>query len=247
MAIKWTLRSLTQALKTSGLSLTGQLAQGRNYLYHGSFSGKLSIPISFLQYRENDQKGHSKRAFSPSLVLNFGLRISSPESFPFFPAKVALGQPDKLEAEVIHHWLVQGHSALAGPGSYISTTPHPDEPACLSVVALLHISCLPCLVSKAVLQERGPGRCPLRALPVWHSHGCPRGLKKLGHCCLQVLFLSGQGLRPACPHLLALCSTEPERGPQNQPCPSPEILQDMYVSVFTGDFLNIATQAEKNI
>lgn len=39
----------------------------------------------------------------PSLVLNFVLRTSSPESFPFFPAKVALGQPDKLEAKVTHH------------------------------------------------------------------------------------------------------------------------------------------------
>lgn len=34
----------------------------------------------------------------PSLVLNFVLRISSPESFPFFPAKVALGHPDKLKS-----------------------------------------------------------------------------------------------------------------------------------------------------
>lgn len=83
--------------------VTGQLAQGKNYLYHGSSSGELNIPIPFPQHRENDKKGHPKRASSPSLVLNFGLRISSPESFPFFPAKVALGQPDKLEAEVTHH------------------------------------------------------------------------------------------------------------------------------------------------
>lgn len=42
-------------------------------------------------------------AASPSLVLNFVPRTtSSPESFPFFPAKVALGQPDKLEAKVMH-------------------------------------------------------------------------------------------------------------------------------------------------
>lgn len=41
-------------------------------------------------------------AASPSLVLNFVPRTSSPESFPFFPAKVALGQPDKLETKVMH-------------------------------------------------------------------------------------------------------------------------------------------------
>lgn len=38
----------------------------------------------------------------PSLVLNFVLRTSSPESLPFLPAKVALGQPDKLEAKAPH-------------------------------------------------------------------------------------------------------------------------------------------------
>lgn len=39
----------------------------------------------------------------PSLVLNLVLRTSSPESFPFFPVKVALGQPDKLQAVATRH------------------------------------------------------------------------------------------------------------------------------------------------
>lgn len=88
--------------------LIGQLAQGKNYLPWFILRGA-QHPIPFPQYRENDKKGHPRRASSPSLVLNFGLRISSPESFPFFPAKVALGQPDKLEAEV--------HMSLASSGT----------------------------------------------------------------------------------------------------------------------------------
>lgn len=65
--------------------------------------GSSASPQLLPTVQRGHKKGYPRRACSPSLVLNFGLRISSPESFPFFPAKVALGQPDKLEAEVTHH------------------------------------------------------------------------------------------------------------------------------------------------
>lgn len=60
-----------------------------------------------------------RRDTLPSLVLNFVLRTSSPETFPFFPAKVALGQPDKLEAKVTHQKPVQSHKPRASPRWHI--------------------------------------------------------------------------------------------------------------------------------
>lgn len=63
---------------------------------------RLPLPAMLTRQVEGLPTETAREAPLPSLVLNFVLRTSSPESFPFFPAKVALGQPDKLKAKVTY-------------------------------------------------------------------------------------------------------------------------------------------------
>lgn len=64
--------------------------------------------------------------------MNFVPRTSSPESFPFFPAKVALGQPDKLEAKShTHRKPAQGHAPRAGPRPRVTVRADSPVGSCL--------------------------------------------------------------------------------------------------------------------
>lgn len=102
-----------QAAKGSELRL-GDLSLRSGVCPH-SFrrdSASLTLPLLLARAAEVPRRSHRDL---PSLVLNLVLRPSSPETFPFFPAKVALGQPDKLEAKVTHQKPVQSHTPRSRP------------------------------------------------------------------------------------------------------------------------------------
>lgn len=131
-----------------------------------------------------------QRASLPSLVLNFVLRTSSPESFPFFPAKVALGHPDKLKAKVAHY-PVQGHRAhrslkVTDTKGQSEVTDHSRSRALpgwqhgrILVQNLLVLLLLPLLPSSGT--PNFLTSCPAARAIVSSGH-CPKGLSQKAWC-----------------------------------------------------------------
>lgn len=175
--------------------------------------------MPFPQYREDNKKGKPRRASSPSLVLNFGLRISSPESFPFFPAKVALGQPDKLEAEVIHHWPVrdivhrQVQDLISGLHHSIPSYSDDSEASysCFPMVTLLHFSFPSWWARLHSMKGAQAFSEPSLLGTVMAAHRSQRtqALMPPG------LIPLGRGLKPACPTCWHSEALNSERGPQS--------------------------------